>query len=117
MTMELFKNKKVLVFGLANERSIAWGIVQAMKAQGATQFGFTYVGEALEKRVRPLAESLNSDLILPCDVGSDDDITNVFKAVQEKWGSVDVVVHAVAFANREDLEGRFVDTSRSGFQI
>ena len=115
--MGLFTDKKVLVFGLANDRSIAWGITQAFQREGCTHFGFTYVGEALEKRVRPLAESVNAELILPCDVASDEDIANVFKAVKEKWGTVDVVIHAVAYANREDLEGRYIETSREGFKL
>jgi enoyl-[acyl-carrier protein] reductase I len=114
--MALFEGKRVLVLGVANERSIAWGISQAFHAHGA-KLGFTFIGDALEKRVRPLAESVGSDLVVPCDVGSDDQISSVFAAVREKWGGLDVVVHAVAFANREDLEGRFVDTSRGGFQL
>jgi enoyl-[acyl-carrier protein] reductase I len=112
----LFQDRKVLVLGVANERSIAWGISQAFHQHGA-KLGFTFVGEALEKRVRPLAESLGSDLVLPCDVGNDDQIANVFEAVRNQWGRLDAIVHAVAFANREDLEGRFVDTSRAGFQL
>ena len=112
----LFRDRKVLVFGVANERSIAWAIAQALHAHGA-KVGFTFVGEALERRVRPLAESLGSDLVLPCDVSSDEQIAQVFKQVQEQWGGLDVVVHSVAFANREDLEGRFVDTSRQGFAL
>lgn len=112
----LFKDKKVLVFGVANERSIAWAIAQAFHARGA-KLGFTFVGEALERRVRPLAESVGSDLVLPCDVSSDEQVAQVFKQVQEQWGGLDVVVHSVAFANREDLEGRFVDTSRQGFAL
>ena len=114
--MGLFENKRVLVLGVANERSIAWGISQAFHAEGA-QLGFTFVGEALEKRVRPLAASVGSDLVLPCDVGNDEQIASVFDAVRAQWGRLDVVVHAVAFANREDLEGRFLDTSRTGFQL
>lgn len=112
----MFKDKRVLVFGVANERSIAWGIAQAMQRQGA-RFAFTFAGEAFEKRVRPLAESINADLVLPCDVTDDAQIDAVFSAVAEKWGGVDVLVHAVAFANREDLEGRYVDTSRDGFKM
>ena len=112
----LFQDKKILVLGVANERSIAWGISQAFHEHGA-QLGFTFVGEALEKRVRPLAQSVGSDLVLPCDVGSDEQITSVFEAVRNQWGRLDAVVHAVAFANREDLEGRFVDTKRAGFQL
>ncbi|MGH8433853.1 MAG: enoyl-ACP reductase FabI, partial [Pseudomonas sp.] len=111
----LFENKRVLVFGVANERSIAWGISQAFHAHGA-QLAFTYAGEVLEKRVRPLAESVGAQLILPCDVTDDQQITAVFEQVRSQWGGLDVLVHSVAFANREDLEGRFVDTSRTGFQ-
>ncbi|HEY8484910.1 MAG TPA: enoyl-ACP reductase [Longimicrobiales bacterium] len=114
MALNLFEGKHVLVFGVANERSIAWGISQAMHEQGA-KLGFTYLGEALERRVRPLAESVGSDLVVPCDVTRDDQIKEVFRQVQEKWGRLDVLIHSVAFANREDLEGRFVDTSRQGF--
>ncbi|HEX2168353.1 MAG TPA: enoyl-ACP reductase [Longimicrobiales bacterium] len=110
----LFEGKRVLVFGVANERSIAWGIAQAMHEHGAS-FIFTYAGETLEKRVRPLAESVNAELILPCDVTSDEQVERCFEQVREKWDGVDVLIHAVAFANREDLEGRFVDTSRAGF--
>ena len=114
MAQNLFEGKHVLVFGVANERSIAWGIGQAMHEQGA-KLGFTFLGEALERRVRPLAESVGSDLVVPCDVTRDDQIKEVFRQVQEQWGKLDVLIHSVAFANREDLEGRFVDTSRQGF--
>ena len=114
--MELFKDKKVLVFGVANERSIAWGITEAMNKQGA-RFALTFAGEAFEKRVRPLAEQVNCDLVLPCDVTNDEQVTKVFEEVKAKWGSIDVLVHAVAFANREDLEGRYVNTSREGFKM
>ena len=109
-----FKDKKVAVFGVANERSIAWGIAEAMHKQGA-QLAFSYAGEVLEKRVRPLAESVNSDLVISCDVTKEDQVESAFKEIASKWGSIDVLVHAIAFANREDLEGRFVDTSRAGF--
>jgi enoyl-[acyl-carrier protein] reductase I len=110
----LFEGKRVLVFGVANDRSIAWGIAQAMHEHGAS-FIFTYAGDALEKRVRPLAESVNAELILPCDVTSDEQVDSCFEQIRGKWDGFDVLVHAVAFANREDLEGRFVDTSRAGF--
>ena len=110
----LFQDKRVLVFGVANERSIAWGISQALHAQGA-KLGFTYQGEVLERRVRPLAESVGSDLVVSCDVTSDDQIAEVFDQVRSKWGRLDVLIHSVAFANREDLDGRFTDTSRKGF--
>lgn len=114
--MEFFKGKRVLVFGVANERSIAWAITEAMHKHGA-RLALTFAGEALEKRVRPLAESINAELVLPCDVGDDAQIQAVFDTVKEKWGGLDVLVHAVAFANRADLEGRFVDTSRDGFKL
>ena len=110
----LFDGKRVLVFGVANERSIAWGISQALHNHGA-KLAFTYQGEVLERRVRPLAESVNSELVIPCDVTKDDQIKQVFDEVRSRWGGLDVLVHSVAFANREDLEGRFVDTSRAGF--
>jgi enoyl-[acyl-carrier protein] reductase I len=110
----LFEGKRVLVFGVANDRSIAWGIAEAMQQHGAS-FIFTYAGEALEKRVRPLAESVNAELLIPCDVTNDAQVDDCFAQVRERWDSIDVLIHAVAFANREDLEGRFVETSRAGF--
>lgn len=108
------EGKKALVFGVANDRSIAWAISEALHNAGATM-GFTYVN-ALESRVRPLAESLNAEIIEPCDVTSDEELDHSFKVVEEKWGELDILIHAVAFANREDLEGRFVNTSRDGFR-
>lgn len=111
---KLFEGKRVLVFGVANERSIAWGISQAMHEHGA-RLGFTYLGETLERRVRPLAESVGSDLIVPCDVGDSAQVDAVFEAVQRQWGGLDVLIHSIAFAGREDMEGRFTDTSRKGF--
>jgi enoyl-[acyl-carrier protein] reductase I len=110
----LFEGKRVLVFGVANDRSIAWGIAHAMYEHGASLM-FTYAGEVLEKRVRPLAESVAAEAVLPCDVGDDAQVERCFAQVGERWDGVDVLVHAVAFANRDDLEGRFVDTSRDGF--
>lgn len=110
----LFDGKRVLVFGVANERSIAWGIARALSAAGA-QCAFTYAGEVLEKRVRPLAESVNASLILPCDVTLDSDVDSAFEQVARHWDGIDVLVHSIAFANREDLEGRFLDTGRDGF--
>ncbi len=110
------KGKRALILGLANERSIAWGIAQALHAKGV-KLAFNYLGDALEKRVRPLAESLNADIIAPCDVSNDDQITNIFQEVKNKWGGLDILIHSVAFANKEDLQGRFVDTSRAGFRL
>jgi enoyl-[acyl-carrier protein] reductase I len=114
--MALLEGKKAIVFGVANDHSIAWAIAQAFAREGAT-LAFTYVNEAIERRVRPLAESLGVKTVLPCDVTSDDDIRATFDVLQEQWGGLDVLVHAVAFAQREDLKGRFVDTSREGFRL
>jgi enoyl-[acyl-carrier protein] reductase I len=114
--MGLMTGKRGIIFGLANDMSIAWGIAQQLRAAGAT-LAFTYLNEALEKRVRPLAESLDAELILPCDLARDEDIEAVFKAVEETWGSLDFVVHAVAFANRDDLKNPFSQTSREGFTL
>lgn len=110
----LFEGKRVLVFGVANERSIAWGIAEAMHQHGAS-FVFTYANDILEKRVRPLAESVGADLVLPCDVTDDAQIEACFDQIRSLWDSVDVLIHSVAYANKEELEGRFMDTSRSGF--
>lgn len=114
--MGMFTGKKFLVFGVANERSLAWGITQALHREGAS-LGFTYVNEAIERRLRPLAESLSSELILPCDVQSDEQLDKVFAAVESKWGSIDGVIHSVAFADGEDLKNRFSRTTRKGFQL
>src|SRR5210317_198492 len=108
--MGLMDGKRGVIFGVANDKSIAWGVAQQLHAAGA-ELAFTYLNEALEKRVRPLAESLDSKLILPCDVGSDDDIKNVYAEVEKAWGDIDFVVHSVAFANREDLKRPFSETS------
>lgn len=114
--MGLMTGKRGMIFGVANNMSIAWGIAQQLRAEGAT-LGFTYLNESLEKRVRPLAESLDAELILPCDVSSDADIEAVFEEVGKAWGELDFVVHAVAFANREDLKHSFCQTSREGFKL
>jgi enoyl-[acyl-carrier protein] reductase I len=108
--------KKAVVLGLANDRSIAWGIAQRLKAEGA-ELAFNYLGEALEKRVRPLAESLGSQFIEPCDVTKDDEITSFFGKLKDTWGTCDILIHSVAFANKDDLQGRFVDTPRDGFKL
>ena len=109
-----FEGKTALIFGVANERSLAWAIARHLHAGGA-RLGFTYVGEALERRVRPLAESVGADLILPCNVQNDAELDHVFTQAREKWGHLDSLIHSVAFANKEDLEGRFITTSRAGF--
>jgi len=110
------KGKKFLVLGVANERSIAWGITQALHAAGA-ELMLTYAGEAIERRVRPLAQSIGCEHVEPCDVQSDEQIEAIFAAVKAKWGRLDGIVHAVAFAEREDLQGRFSKTSRKGFAL
>ncbi|WP_225072906.1 enoyl-ACP reductase [Desulfuromonas sp. CSMB_57] len=114
--MGLMAGKRGIVFGVANELSIAWGIAQQLHAAGAT-LAFTYLNEALEKRVRPLAESVDADLILPCDLSRDEDIDQVFAEVEKQWGSLDFVVHAVAFANRDDLKNPFSQTRRENFLL
>jgi len=114
--MGLMDGKRGVIFGVANDKSIAWGVAQQLHAAGA-ELAFTYLNEALEKRVRPLADSLGSKIILPCDVGSDEDVAAVFNELEQQWGTIDFVVHAVAFANREDLKKPFSQTSREGFNL
>ena len=114
--MGLMSGKRGIVFGVANEMSIAWGIAQQLKEHGA-ELAFTYLNGSLEKRVRPLAEKLDSTVILPCDVSRDEDIEAVFEELRKEWGSIDFVVHAVAFADREDLKRPFSQTSRDGFNL
>ncbi len=110
----LMAGKRVLVFGVANERSIAWGITQAFAAHGA-RIALTFQGEVLERRVRPLGDGVGAELVLPCDVTVDAEIAAVFEAVHERWGGLDVLVHSIAYAPRAEMEGRFLDTSRAGF--
>jgi enoyl-[acyl-carrier protein] reductase I len=100
--------------GVANDRSIAWGIAQAIAAQGG-EVALTYQGEALEKRVRPLAESLGSSLVVPCDVADDADMDAAFAAVEKAWGKLDYLVHAIGFADKQYLRGRYLDTPRDAF--
>jgi enoyl-[acyl-carrier protein] reductase I len=114
--MGLLDNKKGIVFGVANERSIAWAIAQALHKEGA-ELAFTYVGEALKERVMPLAQGIGSKLILPCDLTKDNEIDAVFNKVKEAWGGLDILVHSVAFANKDELKGMYADTSREGFRL
>jgi enoyl-[acyl-carrier protein] reductase I len=114
--MGMFDGKKVLVLGVANDRSIAWGIAEALHREGA-QLGFNYLNEALERRVRPLAESIGCSTVLPCDVQSDDQLDAMFSRIKDEWGSIDAVVHSLAFADKDDLSNRFVNTTRKGFQL
>ncbi len=114
--MGTLDGKNALIFGVANDHSIAWGIARALHREGAT-LGFSYAMDALERRVRPLAEQVGSDFVELCDVADDAQIEAVFAKAKERFGTLDILVHAVAFANREDLMGRFLDTSRDGFRI
>jgi len=110
----LMAGKKGLVMGVANDHSIAWGIAQSLHAQGA-ELAFTYQGEAFGKRVKPLAASVGSDFLLPCDVTNPEDMESVFAALKERWGKLDFVVHAIAFTDKSDLKGRYVDTTQDNF--
>ena len=112
----LMKGKKGLIMGVANDRSIAWGIASAVSAQGA-ELAFTYQGEALLKRVTPLAEQVGSDIILECDVSDMDSVDRTFDTLKDKWGEIDFVVHAIAYSDKEELKGRYVDTSRDNFNM
>ncbi len=112
----LMQGKRVLVCGVANERSIAWSIAQRLHSEGA-ELAFSYPNEAIEKRVRPLAESLDSALVLGCDVTKDEEIDSMFAELAATWPEIDAVVHSIAFAQREELKGRFLETSRQGFQL
>jgi enoyl-[acyl-carrier protein] reductase I len=113
--MGLLDDKKGLVLGVANDHSLAWGIAQALHREGAA-LGFTYVGEALERRVRPLAERLQAPLIAPCDVGSDEQIDALMQQARATLGRLDILVHAVAFAHGDELKGPYLNTTREGFR-
>ena len=110
----LMKNKRGLIMGVANDHSIAWGIAKALAEQGA-KLCLTYQGEALKKRVQPLAESIHADLILPCDVKDDDCMQSLFGVLKQEWGKLDFIVHAIAFSDKNELQGRYADTSRANF--
>ena len=116
MSTGLMQGKRGLIMGLANDRSIAWGIAQAVAAQGA-ELAFSYQGEALKKRVEPLAESLGKPLLYECDVASDHSIETLFQNLQAEWGQLDFLVHAIGFADKNELRGRYIDTSRAGFAL
>ena len=112
--MTILQGKKGLIMGVANNRSIAWGIAQEVKKYGA-DLAFTYQGEALQKRVEPLAESLGSNIVLPCDVTDQNSINAVFAELDKKWGKLDFIVHAIAYSDKEELRGRFIDTTPGNF--
>ncbi|WPO42160.1 enoyl-ACP reductase FabI [Tardiphaga sp. 42S5] len=110
----LMQGRRGLIMGVANDHSIAWGIAKALHAQGA-ELAFTYQGDALGKRVKPLAESLNADLILPCDVEDIASVDATFATIKEKWGGLDFLVHAIGFSDKNELKGRYADTTRTNF--
>eukprot|EP00439_Symbiodinium_sp_Y106_P088207 s1_g743.t1 len=112
---DLLAGRKGLIMGVANDHSIAWGIAKAAAAHGA-ELAFTYQGEAFGRRVKPLAESVGSDLLLPCDVMDEASLDTLFDALKEKWGTIDFVVHAVAYSDKSELKGQYVDTTRDNFR-
>jgi enoyl-[acyl-carrier protein] reductase I len=113
-SVQLMAGKRGLVMGVANNRSLAWGIAMACAKAGA-ELAFTYQGEALKKRVEPLAAEAGSDIVLPCDVTDPDSIDAVFNTLQQRWGSLDFVVHAIAYSDKAELDGRYVETSQDNF--
>jgi len=116
MSNNLMAGKRGLIMGLANDKSIAWGIAKACSDAGA-ELAFSYQGDALKKRVDPLAAELGSNIVLPCDVGDEGSMDALFAALQEKWGQLDFLVHAIGFSDKSELRGRYVDTSRANFQL
>lgn len=116
MSNNLMVGKRGLIMGLANDKSIAWGIAKACADAGA-ELAFSYQGDALKKRVDPLAAQLGSDMVLPCDVSDDASIDALFEAIGEKWDNLDFVVHAIGFSDKSELRGRYVDTSKSNFTM
>ena len=111
---KLMAGKRGVVFGVANNRSIAWGITKAVTDQGA-EVALTYQGEAIKKRVEPLAQEVGSKLVLPCDVTDEATVEGVFNSLAKEWGTIDFLVHAVAFSDKEELDGRYVDTTQENF--
>ncbi|NVO23638.1 enoyl-ACP reductase FabI [Donghicola mangrovi] len=116
MSTALMAGKRGLIMGLANDKSIAWGIAQACADAGA-ELAFSYQGEALLKRVQPLAEQLGSNIVLPCDVNDEASIDALFAELEAKWGKLDFVVHAIGFSDKNELRGRYVDTTRGNFTM
>src|SRR5688572_4113601 len=116
MAEGLMAGKRGLIMGVANNRSIAWGIAKALHAQGA-QIAFSYQGEALKKRVEPLAAEVGSDFLVECDVTNDAAMDETFRQIKEKWGKLDFLVHAIGFSDKNELEGRYIETSAANFQL
>ncbi len=111
----LMAGKRGLIMGVANDHSIAWGMAQVLHGQGA-ELAFTFQGEAFERRVRPLASSLGSEIVLPCDVGDDSNIEAAFSQMKSRWPTIDFVVHAIAYSDKEELKGRYLDTTQDNFR-
>jgi enoyl-[acyl-carrier protein] reductase I len=116
MAEGLMAGKRGLIMGVANDRSLAWGIAQAVAAHGA-ELAFTFQGEALQKRVEPLAASVGSSIVLPCDVTDEPSLDRVFETLKQRWGRLDFVVHAIAFSDKEELKGKYVATTRRNFLL
>ena len=116
MANDLMAGKRGLIMGLANDKSIAWGVARALADAGA-ELAFSYQGDALKKRVDPLAAQLGSDMVLPCDVGSEESSDALFDGIKKRWDTIDFVVHAIGFSDKNELRGRYVDTSRGNFAM
>ena len=116
MAEGLMAGKRGLIMGVANNRSIAWGIAKALHAQGA-EIAFSYQGDALKKRVEPLAAEVGSDFLVECDVTNDAAMDETFRQLKDRWGSIDFLVHAIGFSNKEELDGRYIDTTAGNFQL
>jgi enoyl-[acyl-carrier protein] reductase I len=116
MANGLMNGKRGLIMGLANDKSIAWGIAKALAEQGA-ELAFSFQGDALKKRVDPLAASLGSDMVIPCDVGDERSIDTLFEEIGKRWDNIDFVVHAIGFSDKNELRGRYVDTTRGNFAM
>ena len=114
--MGILSGKRALVFGVANDRSIAWGVAKALKAQGAS-VALSYANDALKKRVEPLAEELGAEFTFEMDVTNDDHYNRLHETIKSKWDNFDILIHSIAFADRQDLKGKFLDTSRAGYQL
>lgn len=112
----LLEGKKALIFGVVNDRSIAYGIAKQFKEHGA-RIAFSYAADPIKRRLEPICEELGGEFMFKCDVTSDEEIADGARLVEEQWGDVDILVHSIAYANREDLKGRFIDTSREGYKV
>lgn len=115
MKSDFLQGKRGLIMGVANDRSIAWGIAETA-AQNGAELAFTYQGDALEKRVRPLAERVGAKVVVPCDVTDEDSLDKTFAQIERQWGGLDFVVHAIAFSDKNELEGQYLDTTRENFK-